>query len=331
MHVETVRGPIGPEHLGATLMHEHVGSVAPRGFYSGGEDEDAVALAERALGCLPGRGFGALVDLTGRQRVLSDREDHREVDVVRALASRIPLHLVVGVGFYKDPWLGSIAEERLDALTELYVRRSQQEDGGVKAGVYGEIGTSLDDITHREELHLRAVARAHLSTGLAVSTHCTLGTMALEQAAILAEEGADLGRVVLGHVDLKPDVDELERVLATGANIGFDTFGKEWFDYRVPGSEGEGGGAFVKWAYHRPDEDRIAALAALCARGHDGRIVLSCDMSGAEAYLNPSTHGRYGYAYLHAVVLSRLRDAGVGEDALRRMLLDNPARILAVP
>ena len=73
------------------------------------------------------------------------------------------------------------------------------------------------------------------------------------------------------------------------------------------------------------------ALAALCAQGHDGQIVLSCDMSGAEAYLNPSTHGRYGYAYLHEVVLPRLRDAGVDEGSIRRMLLDNPARILAVP
>ena len=50
--------------------------------------------------------------------------------------------------------------------------------------------------------------------------------MALEQAAILADEGADLGRVVLGHLDLNPDVDHLERVLATGANLGFDTWGK---------------------------------------------------------------------------------------------------------
>jgi phosphotriesterase-related protein len=155
--------------------------------------------------------------------------------------------------------------------------------------------------------------------------------MALEQVTILAEEGADLRRVVIGHLDLKPDAGYLEGVLATGANIGFDTFGKEWFDYRVPGSEGHGDAAFVKWVYNRPDEDRISVLAELCARGYDDRIVLSCDMSGAEAYMNPSTHGRYGYSYLYQAVLPRLRDAGVAEHSLRRMLVDNPARILAVP
>ncbi|MGH8873667.1 MAG: phosphotriesterase family protein [Acidimicrobiia bacterium] len=323
MRIETVTGPIGPEHLGATLMHEHVGSVAPRGFYSGGGDSDVEALAEQALSCLPGYGFGTVVDLTGRQRL----GDGYQADGLRWLASRLPLHLVVGFSFYKDPWLESVGEDHIDRLTQSYIRRSLEG----RAGVYGEVGTSLDCMTPREELHLRAVARAHLATGLAISTHCTLGTMALEQAAILTEEGADLGRVVLGHLDLKPDVEYLEGVLATGANIAFDTFGKEWFDYRVPGSEGEGEGAFVKWAYHRPDEDRLSALAELCARGHDDRIVLSCDMSGAEAYLNPSTHGRYGYSYLHRVVLPRLREAGVGEASLGRMLVDNPARILAVP
>jgi phosphotriesterase-related protein len=308
-------------------MHEHVGSVAPRGFYSGGGDSDLEDLAERALGCLPRIGFGAVVDLTGRQRVLDDRE----VGVIGRLASRLPLHLIAGFSFYKDPWLESVGEDHIDRLTEMYIRQSSWGSGGVRAGVYGEVGTSLDRITHREELHLRAAARAHLATGLAVYTHCTLGTMALEQVTILAEEGADLSRVVLGHLDLKPDADYLERVLATGANIGFDTFGKEWFDYRVPGSEGEGNAAFVKWVYHRPDDDRIAVLAELCARGYDDQIVLSCDMSGAEAYMNPSTHGRYGYSYVHQAVLPRLRDAGVGEPSLRLMLVDNPARILAVP
>ena len=320
MRVETVAGPIGPEQLGATLMHEHLGSVALPGLFSGGRDEAGEDLAERALGCLPELGVGAVVDLAGRRRA----ENGGDLDLLRRLGERLSIHVVAGFAFYKDPWLASVGEDRLDRLTQVYV-------GQVGIGVFGEVGTSLDRITAREELHLRAVARAHLATARAISTHCTLGTMALEQAAILADEGADLGRVVLGHLDLRPDVEHLERVLATGANLGFDTWGKEWFDYRVPGSEGGGDAAFVKWAYHRPDADRVAALAELCARGHDDRVVLSCDLSGAEAYLNPETHGRHGYAYLHRVVLPRLREAGVGEGSLRRMLVENPARILAAP
>lgn len=326
MRIETVVGPIHPDQLGATLMHEHPDSAAPGGFYSGGKTADIDDLAERALDCLPSYGIRSMVDLTGRAK--SSEDDH----LLGRLAAQLPLNLIAGFSFYKDPWLDGI-EDRLDRLVDLYV--SPAVDGmpgtSFKAGIYGEVGTSLNLITAREEIHLRAAARAHAATGLAISTHCTLGTMALEQIALLVDESADLSRVVLGHLDLKPDIVYLEKVLSSGVNVAFDTFGKEWFDYRVPNSEGEGGGEFIKWAYYRPDEDRIRALVDLVARGYDNRIVLSCDMSGAEAYMNPSTHGRYGYAYLPGVVLPQLTEAGISNESLHRMLVENPARILAVP
>lgn len=326
MRIETAAGPIDPDELGVTLMHEHPDSVAPSGFYSGGRSTDVEDLAERALACLSEYGVRSLVHLTGRAR------DSNDDNLAGRLAARLPFHLIAGFSFYKDPWLETV-EDDLDRLVDLYVSQAINGIRGseIKAGIFGEVGTSLNQITPREELHLRAAARAHVATGLAISTHCTLGTMALEQVAVLADEGADLSRVVLGHLDLKPDVIYLEQVLSTGVNVAFDTFGKEWFDYRVPNSEGQGGGEFVKWAYHRPDQDRIRALVELVSRGYDHRIVLSCDMSGVEAYLNPSTHGRYGYAYLPEVVLPRLIEAGITQASLNRMFVANPARILAVP
>ena len=214
----------------------------------------------------------------------------------------------------------------MDAVADRFVAMAE----GGAAGIFGEIGTSLDTITPAEELCLRAAVRAHVRTGLAISTHCTLGTMAREQVEIITAEGADLDRVVIGHLDLAPDVDVLVDVLATGVTVAFDTFGKEWFDYQVPGSEGQGGGAFVKWAYHRPDSARLAALIELLDRGYAGQIVLSSDISGREAYLNPGTHGQHGYNFIHAVVLPALRTAGVGEDAIHQMIVSNPARILTV-
>ena len=326
MRIETVAGPIHPDELGATLMHEHPDSVAPGGFYSGGNTSDIEDLAERALSCLPSFGVRSVVDLSGRAKTAHDD------NLVGRLAIRLPLNLIAGFSFYKDPWLDGI-EDNLDRLVDLYIRPAVDGIRGtsIKAGIFGEVGTSLNQITPREETHLRAAARAHIATGLAISTHCTLGTMAIEQTDLLIDEGADLSRVVLGHLDLQPDIVYLEKVLGSGVNIAFDTFGKEWFDYRVPNSEGAGGGEFIKWTYHRPDQDRIRALTELVARGYDHRIVLSCDMSGAEAYMNPSTHGRYGYAYLPGVVLPRLTEAGVSEASLHRMLVENPARILAMP
>ncbi len=312
MQIQTVAGPIAPETLGATLMHEHVLSLSP------GRWLDAVDLAERALGGLPDHGVRALVNLTGRSQ-------GPDVTELQAIARRTGLAIVAGVSLYKEPFPDWIAAATVDEVADRFVELAT----AVGAGIFGEVGTSLDVITQDEETCLRAAARAHLRTGLAISTHCTLGTMAREQVAILVEEGADLARTVIGHLDLRPDVDVIETVLRTGVTVAFDTFGKEWFDYQVPDSQGAGGGEFVKWAYLRPDTDRVAALVELLRRGWERQVVVSSDISGREVYLNPDTHGRHGYAFLHERVLPALRDAGAGEPVIRTMLVDNPARILA--
>jgi len=324
MHVETVLGPIEPEQLGRVLMHEHVEAITLEGLY--GSDGADRKVAMMALDVLEKGGIGTIVDLTGRSRV----ESNHAMAGLAGLGQRIGPHVVAGFAYYKDPWLERAGADDLSVLTDLYVERAYDMGNGVKAGIYGEIGTSLDEITPREELHLRAVARAQTKTGLAISTHCTLGTMGVEQVRILLSEGADPAKLVIGHLDLSPDVPYLEAVLATRVNIAFDTFGKEWFDYRVPGSESEGPGEFVKWTYYRADDDRIEALAELCSRGYDDRIVLSSDMSGSEAWFNPSTHGMHGYSYLPSVVVPRLEEAGVPPNSVNRMLVENPRRILAI-
>lgn len=323
MRIETVTGPVAPEELGATLMHEHVLTLAPGRFFSGGRFDDEADLAVRALGGLNVLGVGAVVDLTGRARV----EASPNIAALRSISERTGLNVVAGVSLYKEPFPSWVAAAKVDDVANRLVAWVDEHH----AGVLGEIGSSLNTITIDEEKCLRAAAHAHLRTGRALSTHCTLGTMAHEQVAILTEEGVDLTRVIIGHLDLKPDVDEIETVLRAGVTVAFDTFGKEWFDYQVPDSAGQSGSEYVKWTYQRTDADRVAALVELIRRGWDGQLVISSDISGREAYLNPQTHGRLGYAYLHEQILPQLRAAGVEERSLQRLLVDNPARILAFP
>jgi predicted metal-dependent phosphotriesterase family hydrolase len=323
LRIETVNGPIGPEELGMTLMHEHVLTVAPGRFFSGGRLDDTVDLAVRALSGLHEFGVGAVVDLTGRSRVAAAPD----VTALRSVSERTGLHVVLGVSLYKEPFPSWVGAADIDEVTDHFVALVEARG----AGLLGEVGTGLDTVTPDEAKCLRAAARVHLRTGRAISTHCTLGTMAREQVDLLTEEGADLNRIVIGHLDLKPDVDEIEGVLRTGVNVAFDTFGKEWFDYQVPDSSGHGGGEYVKWAYRRTDQDRITALVELIRRGWDRQLVLSSDISGREAYLNPETHGQWGYAFLFQRILPAIRRAGVEEPSIRRMMIDNPTRILAFP
>ena len=137
-----------------------------------------------------------------------------------------------------------------------------------------------------------------------IYTHTTLGTCGLEQALYLRRSSLDLSRVVIGHMDLSGDLDYIRRVLATGVTIGFDTVGKK---------------AYL------PDETRVEFLKALEAEGMLGQVVLSMDLT-RKSHL--AYKGGIGYSYLIETFLPMLKEAGIAEESIQKMLVDNPKRIL---
>jgi phosphotriesterase-related protein len=330
MYVQTVLGPIEPTAVGNTLMHEHVLSLSPEGWLPAGIEPVKAELATRALARFRAVGGQTVVDLTTNDGMAGGDRDPQLLAQVSAASG---LNIVVASAFYKDPFLPEwVQSAELDELVELHVREAQVGIGetGIRAGIYGEVGTGLRVITPNEEKCLRAISRAHRATGLPISTHCSLGSMALEQIAIFRDEGVDLGKVVLGHLDLDTRDEYLDEVLSHGVTIGFDTLGKEEFDYVVPGSEGDGEGAYVKWAYRRPDSERVRALARLLSKGHAGQIVLSMDITGPELHSNDATQGANGYSHVADVIVPALRSSGVTEKAIETMVIANPVRILAI-
>ncbi len=327
-YVQTVLGPVPPESLGRVLSHEHLGALVPGPWLSGGAGDDRADLAAGAVSGLPELGFGTVVDLSPYEVVGHD------VTLLREVALRTGLHVVAGSAIYLEPYSpGWALSASVDEMRERFVADATigVGDTGIKVGIFGEQATGLNEITPHEEKCLRAAARAHVATGLAVNTHTTHGTMALEQVEILREEKADLSRVVIGHLDINPDPDYLRAVLATGVNIAFDTLGKQFWDFVLaPLPADPPQGEFAKRAYHRPDRARLDMLAGLVRDGYADRILLSMDLTGAEAYLNPGTHGRLGYSYLGREIVPGLARLGVPPEAIDQMLTANPARLLTV-
>lgn len=170
----------------------------------------------------------------------------------------------------------------------------------LKAGVIGEIGSSKGVITPDEEKVFYAAAIAHLETGRPVSTHTTLSTMGLEQLALLKKHGVDAERVVIGHCDLKDNLDNILRIIEQGAYIQFDTIGKN--DYY-------------------PDEKRIAMLQTLAQRGLLNRVMLSMDIT-RRSHLK--ANGGNGFAYLITTFVPMLNRAGLTQTDIDLMLRDNP-------
>jgi len=333
--IQTVRGDISPDELGITMTHEHL-RMPPKHFWpwvagkDGKRQQDGLAFLIETTSRFAESGGKTLVDVTA---------SHHQPDpgTLRQLSEATGLNIVVSTGFYKEPlYPPFVLDWGVDDFKDFFVKELTEGagDSGIKAGIIGEIGTFRNRVNPREEKVFRAAARAHLCTGAPISTHATLGTMGLAQLDILEDEGVDLSRVVIGHQDLRSDLDTHEAIMKRGAYVQYDTIGKERYDYVIQENRGrwEAGPdlrvEYLAERHYRKDDDRLACLVELIDRGYADQIMLSQDMSAREACLNPNTHGEWGYAYLLESFVPRLREAGVSEDAIRMMLVENPSKFL---
>ncbi len=332
--VATVLGPVDASALGVSLMHEHV-VPRPQVPLPEGKPPFAprVAVADYVRELDHARatyGLRSVVDCTPRRSPV-------ELEVVAQIASEAGLNVVVATGCMKEQYYhsyrGSVSSFWAyglspDQIADVLEREIVDGINGTKhrAGVI-KVGTSKERITEPEERVLRGAARAHKRTGCPITTHATLGTMGGDQARIFAEEGADMSRVVIGHSDLNPVPTYHEAILRRGASVGFDTIGKEHFDYTRPETAGLNRYDFEKEQYFVPDHGRLHLLNELIQRGYERQIVVSMDLGEIEG--NPGTFAAWGYAYLLGRFLPLLRARGLAEAAERQILVDTPRRILA--
>jgi phosphotriesterase-related protein len=333
--IQTILGPISPEALGVTLMHEH---LLPRPAISSppGKPPFAprISVADVVRELTHARdvyGVRSVVDCTPRR-------SPAELDAMAALSRETNLNVVVATGCMKEqyyhPARGNMSsfwayQMTPDQVADVIVEELTQGINGTayRAGII-KVGTSKQRITEPEERLFRGAARAHVRTGFPITTHATLGTMGPEQAQVFLEEGADLRRVVIGHSDLNGNPAYHEGILRRGGNVGFDTIGKQRFDYTRSDTAGYHRYEFEKEQYFVSDQVREHTLLELIRRGYAGQIVVSSDM-GSEIDQNPDTLAAWGYSFLLGRFLPQARERGLTEADQTRLLVDNPRRVLA--
>jgi len=309
-HVMTVLGSVDPSTLGFTLPHEHtqcaLWHISDRWDYWELTRDEPLILEELRL--LREAGGRTLVDVTlpgiGRDPAWLVR-----------VAQRSGLNIVMGGGWYRNPWYppeARLDRRMTDEIAESLVAEATVGVGetGIRIGILGEIGTDKPWVAPIEERVFRAVARASRRTGLAISTHAAQSAVGTLQLQILEEEGVDPGRVVIGHADSYPRLDHYLGLLERGASIEFDFLGM----------------AFEPTEKH--GEARVVdLLLELLSRGFGDRILLSQDVC------HNSQLRRYegnGYTYLQTTFLPRLRERGVGQAEIDGMTVANPRRVLTV-
>jgi predicted metal-dependent phosphotriesterase family hydrolase len=303
--IMTVLGPIAPEAIGNTLTHDHV-LIDAFGLFGDSsyawilDDEDVMA---RELDRFKSAGGSTIIDPTCMGL-------NRQPAGMRRLAQRTGLNLVMGTGWYRERcYPPYIREEMPDQLAERLVRDlvTGQDGTDVRAGFIGEIGTERHFITPAQERVFRAAGRAHQRTGCPVMTHTThFGELAVEQLALLREEGVPSDRVVISHLGDRVGIHWWLPIAETGAYLNIDNL------------------AFV--GGYAPLEVRADNVAAFCAEGLVDQVMLSNDICLLDQL---AQYGGPGYDNVITNFLPLLRSRGVTDEQIHTMTVVNPGRAFA--
>ncbi len=297
----TVNGLIPPEALGITQTHEHLWLNAYDHYKSYGivfEDLDTM-VAE--VGEYSRQGGRSIVEVT-------TEEIGRDPAMLREISRRTGVNVIMGSGWYREFGFPSKVQEKTSKeLAEIIVEEIEVgvAGTGIRAGVIGELGTGTGHILPAEERVFRAAASAQQKTGVAITTHTTRwGTLALEQIELLADAGADLTKVIIGHLGDRIGVRHLLPIAEKGVYVEVDNIG--YLDYQ-------------------PEWVRADNVAALVSEGFVKQILLSQDICMLS---HLKYQGGPGYGYLLETFLPLLRQRGVSEENIHLMLVENPARAL---
>ena len=290
--VRTILEDVPPERLtGTILFHEHL-SIGPEE-----RPDDSALIAEEVKAC-KADGVSCIVD-AGTQGL------GRRIGALRTIAQQSGMFIVAGGGLHeKDDYPPDVFRKSADQVADDFVALAKAE----RWGVIGEMGTGTAvPMDPEERKALQAAAKAQVRTGLPIITHTSDGCTrcALQQVDVLEAAGADLRKVVIGHLNDENEAATPIAIAKRGANLGFDHSA-------------------------RPDNPRIdeyvRTILAVLEAGFEDRIFLSSDFANAK-YLRKN--GGPGIDMTVTTFVPRLRRGGVSDKTLHRILVENPRRLLS--
>lgn len=304
--IMTVTGRVPAEQLGRTLPHEHVlvdfigaDQVSPDRY-----DRDEVfntvlphLKQVRAAGC------DTLVECTpaylGRDPLLLKR-----------LSEASGLRLLTNTGYYgavQGKFLPAHTHtETADQLAERWLRewRKGIDDTGIRPG-FIKIGVDAGPLSEVNSKLVRAAARAHLDSGLTVACHTGDGAAAMQELAILREDGVDPSAWIWVHAQNERNQDLHVRAAEQGGWVEFDGLQPDSLDRHVE------------------------LVSAFKRRGLLGRVLVSHDAGWYS--VGEASGGRFRpYTTLFEQFVPRLRAEGFSTDEIDQLTVGNPVDAFAI-
>jgi phosphotriesterase-related protein len=302
--VETATGPVAPERLGLTLMHEHVlvdfiGAEAVSASRYDADEVFRIVLPHlqqvKRLGC------ETLVECTPAYL-------GRDPRLLRRLSEASGVQILTNTGYYgaaNDKHVPKHAfEESAEQLAARWVREARDGiDGtGVKPA-FMKIGVDGAPLSAIDAKLVRAAALTHRDTGLAIASHTGSGAAAMEELDILAREQTPASAFIWVHAQSERDTAFHVRAAKRGAWVELDGISDASLDRHV------------------------SLVQSMKAAGLLGQTLVSHD-AGWYHVGEPKGGTFRPFDTLFTKFVPALRAAGFTEAETRQLLVDNPRRAL---
>lgn len=315
--VNTVLGPVAPEKLGRTLIHEHF-ICSQGGWYSDTSmapynRDESLRICTEMINKVKKQGIQTVVDC-------SPNDFPRDPELLKRLSKQSGINIICVTGMYNEKvgapayWIvqSLCGKDVVRMLSELFIREINVgiKDTGVKAGAIKV--ASGETISEYEEKVFKAAVAAQKATGVPIITHTEGPLVGSDQVALFEREGADMRKVLIGHVSNSRDL-QYHQSLADKASVGFDRFGLSLFT---------------------DDNTSMDNVAKLIKQGHINKIMLSgdsvCHWLGREGFKDVAAMmPDYRMDHLCQNILPALKERGVTDQQIKVMLEDNPRNLLA--
>lgn len=361
----TVCGPIAPEQLGFTSMHEHILSDCsmfrnrarketffPRRLTV--KPDDKLILANRSalrhdivissdnmklddedimtdeVGAFKASGGDSILEVSAP----GIRSSPKDILGLQRISERTGVNIIVSTGLYaEDTWPACYRTMTFEQYVEFLLHEIAHGIGNT--GILpGHIKAAYEVYTEQLNTYLCAAAVVSRETGLSLQVHLgpdvTPEEVRNNVVQPLLAAGCIPERTILCHVQFLMGAFSIEQLICNPGRVPFDiSLHRELLEkgfiisFTPMGFEADN--EPLGFA-HYPDWYTLSGMVALINEGYAGRIVIGNDVF---TKLQTCRGGGDGYGRLAEFIIPAMKKCGVSAADINKIMIENPARILA--
>ena len=305
--VTTVLGPVSAGSLGALDAHNHMWIEPVPGAPPGGPVLNRFEPIRAELTAYRQAGGSSQTDC---QPPLCGRNGLRLAELSRLSQ----VHIVGCTGFHlqryypPDFWLWQASAEQAagyfiaeleQGMVETRPSGTPVYPGFIKAACQAELALT-------PQAALEGAAQAAFQTGAALGIHTEKGAQAEHILAFFTRQGLPADRLILFHIDKRPDLGLQRELAQAGVLLEYDTFYRPKYD---------------------PDHRLWPLIEQMTAAGFEDSLAFGTDMAESEFW--QSLSGGPGLPGLLNLIQPRLRSLGLDETCIQKITGGNLARRLS--